>query len=52
MEPKEEGLAPSEAKYKSILLCPKGRIIEESKTIHSLKLKWKVLKLSLMDFFH
>ena len=40
-----------EAEDKSVLLCPQCKIIEENKTIHSLKLKLKVSELSLMDLF-
>jgi len=51
MEPKENVLVPFEAKDKSILLCPQCKITEENKTTHPLKLKRKVLELSLMDSF-
>ena len=40
-----------EAEYKSILLCPQYKIIEEKQDCYPLKLKWIVLELSLQDSF-
>jgi len=51
MKSEDNVLAPFEAKDRSILLCPQCKIIEENKIIHPLKLKWKILELSLMDLF-
>ena len=51
VEFEENVLTSFEAKGKSILLFPQCKITEENKTVHSLKLKWKVLDLSLVDSF-
>ena len=38
-------------KIKVIYYVPSAKLLRKNKTVHPLKLKWKVLELSLMDSF-